>query len=320
VKGEKNNFGGNMSELKLVKRLRELTGCGVVNCRNALAEFKNDFESAVDWLRKKGLSLAAKKNDKITVEGLIGLIVQKSIAVILELNSESDFVARNDKFQSLLAIILNVALDTKKSLDFIGDVKNQKINGKNISEIIADNISSIGENIHLRRGTKIELQDNGVIVSYTHAAVAKDMGKIGVLVALKSDANEEKLSELGKKIAMQIAATKPEFLNIESVPVERLEREKDILNERAKDSGKPANIIEKIIEGQIKKFYEENCLMEQLFVMDDSMRIRDLLALFKKETGEMVEIQEYCLYVLGDGLKKKEEDFASEVASLTKKQ
>jgi elongation factor Ts len=308
-----------MSELNLIKKLRELTGSGIVDCRNALTECKNDFENAVDWLRKKGLSSAAKKSERIAAEGLIGLAVQKGKAVLVELNSESDFVARNDRFQNLLATILNAALDTKKSRDFIDDVKNQKIGGKTVGEIITDNISSIGENIQLRRGSKIELQDNGAIVSYTHAAVAKDMGKIGVLVALKSDADTEKLSELGKKIAMQVAATKPEFLSMESVPAEKLNREKDILNEKAKSSGKPANIMEKIIEGQIKKFYEENCLLEQLFVMDDSMKIRDLLTLFKKETGEMVEIQEYCLYTLGEGLKKKEEDFASEVASMTKK-
>ncbi|MDR2760844.1 MAG: translation elongation factor Ts [Rickettsiales bacterium] len=308
-----------MSELNLIKKLRELTGCGVVDCRNALVECKSDFEGAVDWLRKKGLSSAAKKSERIAAEGLIGLAAREDGAVILELNSESDFVARNDRFQNLLTTILGVALNTKKSPDFIGDVKNQKIGKKTVGEVIADGISSIGENIQLRRGAKIELQDNGAIVSYTHAATAKDMGKIGVLVALKSDADTEKLTELGKKIAMQIAATKPEFLSVESVPTEKLKRERDVLNERAKSSGKPANILDKIIEGQLKKFYEENCLLEQLFIMDDSMKIRDLLTLFKKETGKGAEIQEYCLYVLGEGLKKKEENFADEVASMAKK-
>jgi elongation factor Ts len=307
-----------MPNLDLIKKIREVTGCGIADCNKALAASNDNFDEAVDWLRKKGLSSAAKKSERIATEGLVGLLIRGNKAAMVEVNSETDFVARNDKFQDLVKSVLNAAIDCKKSANFVDDLKNQKIGAKTIGEVVVDNVATIGENLQLRRGNVIELGGDGLIVPYVHTAVTENLGKIGVLVALKSKGNKEKLGELGKKIAMHIAASKPEFLDRESVPSEKIKRERDVLIEQARGSGKPENIIEKMIEGRIKKFYEEICLLEQAFIMDDKINISGLLIEFKKETGENVEVQEYCLYVLGDGLERKGNDFANEVASMTK--
>ncbi|MDR0571632.1 MAG: translation elongation factor Ts [Rickettsiales bacterium] len=308
-----------MTDLKLVKKLRETTGCGVSDCSKALAATDNNFDEAVDWLRKKGLSSAAKKSERAATEGLIGISIQGQKAAMVEINSETDFVARNDRFQNLVKDILSVALTLDSSTDLVENLKTQRVDGKLVTDVIADNIATIGENIQLRRAMVMELRGQGHIVSYTHTAAAENLGKIGVLVALKSNASGERLFELGKKIAMHVAAAKPEFLSRDVVPIEKLERERDILIEQARNSGKPDNIIEKMIEGRIKKFYEEICLLEQAFVMDEDMKVSDLLTSFRKETGEDVEIQDYCLYVLGQGLEKKESNFAEEVAAMAKK-
>ena len=307
-----------MSNLALIKKLREATGCGIADCNKALAECKDDYDSAVDWLRKKGLSSAAKKSERVTTEGLVGVKIADKKAVIVEVNSETDFVAKNERFQNLVDKILDTAINVKSSNNFIEDVKNAEVDGKKLSEVIADNVAVIGENLQLRRIESMELQGNGEIVSYIHTAAKEGLGKIAVLVALQSNADKELLKELGKKIAMHIAASKPEFLNEAQVPAERLEREKAILMEQSKASGKPQNIIEKMIEGRIKKFYEEICLLDQAFVMDDKMKVADLLTSFKKENGADVSIMDFRLFVLGEGLEKKSNDFASEVASMTK--
>ena len=305
-----------MANIALIKKLREETGCGMADCNKALAACNDSYEEAVDWLRKKGLSSAAKKSARITTEGLVAINNNGKVATIVELNSETDFVARNDKFQELARHIAEAGLNTNG--DFVEEVKNQVINGEKISDEITNKIAVIGENLQLRRGKKITLNGDGLIVSYVHSAIAPNLGKIGVLLALQSNANHDSLQELGKQIAMHIAASKPEFLNREQVPAERLEREKSVLMEQAKSSGKPQNIIEKMIEGRIKKFYEEICLLDQTFVMDNDKKISDVLKTFEKENNAKIEIQEYCLYVLGEGLEKKEDNFAEEVASMTK--
>jgi elongation factor Ts len=307
-----------MPNLELIKKIREATGCGIADCNKALAATDDSFDEAVDWLRKKGLSSAAKKSDRIATEGLVGLLIKGNRGAIIELNSETDFVARNDKFQDLVRNILEVAVTNRKSNNFIDELKSQKIGPKTVLDMVVDSIATIGENLQLRRANIVELSGEGAIASYVHTAIANGLGKIGVLVALKSKASKESLEEFGKKIAMHIAAAKPEFLNRESVTPEKLKKERDVLVEQARNSGKPENIIEKMVDGRIKKFYEEICLLDQIFIMDDKMHISDLLSEFKKETGESVEIQDYCLYVLGDGLEKKESDFAWEVASMIK--
>lgn len=305
-----------MANIALIKKLREETGCGMADCNKALAECNDNFEEAVDWLRKKGLSSAAKKSTRITTEGLVAINNDGKVATIVEINSETDFVARNDKFQELALHIAEAGLKTNN--DFLEEVKEQTIGGEKIADEITNKIAVIGENLQLRRGKKITLNGDGLIVSYIHSAIAPNLGKIGVLVALKSSANHDSLQELGKEIAMHVAASKPEFLSREQVPTERLEREKSVLMEQAKSSGKPQNIIEKMIEGRIKKFYEEICLLDQTFVMDTDKTVSDVLKTFEKENNTKVEIQEYCLYILGEGLEKKEDNFAEEVASMTK--
>ena len=306
-----------MVDINLIKKLREETGCGMADCNKALSACNNNYNEAVDWLRKKGLSSAAKKSARITTEGLIAINNNGKVSSIVELNSETDFVARNDKFQELALHIAEAGLNTKTD-NFVEEVKELSVNGEKIADELTNKIAVIGENIQLRRGKKITLNGDGLIVSYTHSAVAPNLGKIGVIVVLNSTADKNALQELGKEIAMHIAASKPEFLNREQVPAEKLEREKAVLVEQARSSGKPENIIEKMIEGRIKKFYEEICLLDQVFVMDNDKKVSDVLKTFEKEHNIKVDIQEYCLYVLGEGLEKKEDNFAEEVASITK--
>ena len=307
-----------MASIELIKKLREATGCGMSDCNKALTETNNDYDKAVDWLRKKGLSSAEKKSARVTTEGLVGTLINGNKAVIVEVNSETDFVAKNDKFQAMVNDILNSAMATAKSSNFLDDLNKSKVGATTVEDLIKNNISVIGENLKLRRANKIELQGEGLIVDYIHTATNKNMGKIGVLVALKSSADKSKLEELGKQIAMHIAATKPDFLDEKSVSQDRIDREKAVLVEQARNSGKPENIIEKMIEGRMRKFYEEVCLLSQNFVMDDSIKIQGVLDKFKKENGAEVSIQEFCFYVLGQGIEKKEVNFAEEVASMTK--
>lgn len=309
-----------MANTDLIKKLRENTGCGMSDCNKALKENNDDYEKAVEWLRKKGLSSAAKKSSRITAEGVIGIENSGKDAVILEVNSETDFVARNEKFQELVRNLLKIASninenDVYKFAEILKTTKCEKCNDV-VSNIMANAVATIGENLQVRRGKTLHV-DNGLIVSYIHTAVAQGLGKIGVLVALKSDASTEQLEELGKGIAMHIAATKPEFLKESDVPAAKLDSEKEIARELAKKAGKPENIVEKMVDGRIKKFYEENVLLNQAYVMDNNKKISDLLKEFEKNTGKTVEIQDYVFFVLGEGIEKKENDFAAEVASMT---
>ena len=307
-----------MADLALIKKLREATGCGIADCNKALSACNDNYEEAVDWLRKKGLSSAAKKSSRNATEGLIGISIDGNKASMVEVNSETDFVARNDKFQELVLNCAKATLNIDNSDSIVDNIKNQTVNGKKIADEFTDKIASIGENLQLRRAKIAKLNGNGAIVSYIHNQAATNLGKIGVLVVLESNADKNALQELGKQIAMHIAATKPEFLDKTQVPSERLNREKEILVEQAKTSGKPQNIIDKMIEGRIKKFYEEICLLDQNFVMDDKLKIADVLKNFEKTSGSSVKITDYVLFILGEGLEKKENDFAAEVASMTK--
>lgn len=304
-----------MADLNLIKKLREATGCGIADCNKALAECGDDFEKAVDWLRKKGLSSAVKKSGRVTSEGVVAVHIDGKKASIIELNSETDFVARNQKFQEFAALLV------KSSVAFGNDVEKFKASifpGKSVTvdEEVKNQIAVIGENINLRRIDSLGVE-NGAVVSYIHNSVATDMGKIAVLIAFESKADAGKLTELGKQIAMHIAAAKPEALSIESVDPSKLQRETEVLKDQARASGKPESIIDKMIEGRIRKYYEEVVLNEQLFVMDDKVKIKDVVAKFAKENGE-TKISGFKLFILGEGIEKKENDFAAEVASMTK--
>ena len=311
-----------MANADLIKKLRENTGCGMADCNKALKENNDDYEKAVEWLRKKGLSSAAKKSSRVTAEGVVGIDNDGKKASILEVNSETDFVARNEKFQDLVKNLLKISLNIKENdvYKFAETLKSSKCEKCNevVSDIVANAVATIGENLQIRRGKTITV-DNGLIVSYVHTAIAPGLGKIGVLVALKSDASQDKLEELGKGIAMHIAATKPEFLTEADVPATKIDSEKEIARELAKKSGKPDNIVEKMVEGRVKKFYEENVLLNQVYIMDSNKKISDLLKDFEKETGKKVEIQEYVFFVLGEGIEKQTADFADEVASMVNK-
>ena len=299
----------------MVKELRETTGAGMLDCKKALVEANGDMEQAVDWLRKKGLASAAKKSSRVAAEGLVAVAVDGNKGAAVEVNSETDFVAKNEIFQEYVEDAAKVALHCN------GDVEAMKAfvcpkcaDSKTFGERLTDMIAKIGENINLRRAKVISV-NNGVVCSYVHNAVRNGLGKIGVLVALESTADKAKLEELGKHIAMHIAATAPIALNIAGVAPEAVEHEKSIFAEQAKASGKPANIIEKMVEGRIRKFYEEVVLEEQAFIMDPDKKIKDIVADAAKECGADIKLADFVFFKLGDGLQKKEEDFAAEVAA-----
>ena len=303
-----------MADLALIKKLRETTGCGIADCNKALAENKDDFEKSVDWLRKKGLSAAVKKGGRVTAEGVVAINIAGKQAAIVEVNSETDFVARNDKFQKFVNDIATTALG-KADLEAL-KAANYPGTTHSIDDELKNQIGVIGENLTIRKVANLSVE-NGAVVGYIHNAVAPNLGKIAVLVALESTANADKLEEIGKQIAMHVAAAKPEALNIASVDQAKLDREVAVLKEQAKASGKPDNIIEKMMGGRIRKCYVGVVLLEQSFVMDDKVKIKDLLANFSKENGAETKIADFKLFILGEGIEKKEDDFAAEVASLS---
>ena len=298
----------------LVKELREKTGAGMMDCKKALVECAGDFENAVDWLRKKGLSAAAKKSGREAAEGLIGTLIVDNRAVAIELNAETDFVARNDKFQNLVSNVAKVAINCAADVEEIKSA-SYPTSDRTVDAEITDLIAIIGENMNLRRVCHINV-DNGVIVSYMHNAIAEGLGKIGVLVALESAGDKAKLMDLGRKIAMHIAATNPASLDISSVSIEALEREKQIFAEQARNSGKPENIVEKMVEGRVNKYYQETVLLEQVFVMDNKTPIKQVILDAEKEIGSSIVLKGYVRYELGEGIEKTQSDFAAEVASM----
>ena len=293
----------------LVKELREKTGVGMMDCKTALKENNGDIEASIDWLRTKGIAKAAKKEGRIASEGLIAVEKIDNVASIIEVNSETDFVARNEDFQNIvkkLSILSTKSNNLEELLEKQLDEKDIKV-----KDYITEMIASIGENINLRRIDQISVT-KGVIASYIHNQVVEGMGKIGVLVGLESEADNNQLEDLGKKLAMHIAATNPISINIEDIPTDVLEREKNILKEEARASGKPEDIIEKMTEGRLKKYYQESVLLEQIFVVDGESKISDILNSLDKP----VKIKEFIRRGLGEGIEKKNEDFANEVDSL----
>ena len=290
----------------LVKDLREKTGAGMMDCKKALDEAKGEMEAAIDWLRKKGLSAAAKKSGRVAAEGLVAVAASGKKAVVVEVNAETDFVARNDQFQKFALETAKLALDSGADAD--------KIKAK-LQDQLTSLIATIGENMNIRRAAQLEVKE-GIVASYVHNALEPNLGKVGVLVALESSADAGKLAELGKQIAMHVAATRPEFLTIENVDAKALERERAIYMDQAKTSGKPENIIPKIVEGQLRKYYENVVLMEQLYVVDGESRVKDVIEKAGKTLGSPVKLAGFIRYQLGEGIEKTQDDFAAEVAKM----
>lgn len=299
----------------LVKELREKSGAGMMDCKRALTESGGDLEAAVDWLRKKGLAAAAKKAGRIAAEGLIGVASSGKTGAAVEVNSETDFVARNDAFQDYVRNVATVALGAG------GDVEKLKASaypgGGTAADALTALVAKIGENMSLRRTASLTVKD-GAVATYMHSAVSPGLGKIGVLVALESAGDKEKLLALGKQIAMHIAAANPQALDITSVDPAALMREKAVLTEQASASGKPAAVIEKMVEGRVRKYYEETVLLEQVYVVDGESRVKDVIAKLAKELGTAVVCTGFVRYALGEGIEKKTEDFAAEVAAQLK--
>lgn len=297
----------------MVKELRESTGAGMLDCKKALTETNGDMEQAVDWLRKKGLASAAKKASRIAAEGLVAVAVEGNKGAVVEVNSETDFVAKNDIFQEYVQDAALVALMSHGEVCDMKTFQCPKVH-KSFEERLTDMIAKIGENMNLRRAKMLEVNE-GVVAAYVHNAVKPGLGKIGVLVALESKGDKEKLAELGKHIAMHIAASNPLFQDIASVDPAAVEHEKSIFAEQAKASGKPENIIEKMVEGRVRKYYEEVVLEEQAYIMDPDKKVKQVIADAAKELGTDIKLKEYVCFRLGEGLQKKEEDFAAEVAA-----
>lgn len=300
----------------LVKELREKTGAGMMDCKKALAETNGDLEGAVDWLRKKGLAAAAKKAGRVAAEGLVAVAGEGAKAAVVEVNSETDFVSRNDGFQDYVKGVADVALQVGGD---IAAVKAAKFPGtdRTVEEQNTHMIATIGENMSVRRSAGLEVA-NGVVASYVHSAVTTGLGKIGVLVALESEGDVAKLEEIGKQIAMHVAAANPLFLNKESVDTEALDRERDVLADQARASGKPEDIIAKMVEGRLRKYYEEVCLLEQVFVIDNETKIAKVVENLAKEVGKPVTLKGFVRFALGEGIEKEESDFAAEVAAAAK--
>ena len=302
------------ADLTLLKKLREELGAGLGDCKTALTETNNNYEEAVTWLRKKGMASAAKKTGRVASEGLVGINIQGTKGIVLELNSETDFVAKNENFQKLLKQLLEVAIDANS----LEELNSLKIDGMTISEKVAESSGIIGEKLELRRFAKVEVKE-GVIASYIHTGELENTGKTCVLLGIESgSSNKEALLELGKKLCMQTAAMKPQFLKVEQVPSSVIENEKAISREQLVAQKKPENVIEKILEGKIAKFYEDNVLLNQVSVMDSKKKISDLVLEKEKEIGAKISFTTLERFTLGEGIEKKEENFAEEVAKMTK--
>ena len=299
-----------------IKALRERTGAGMMDAKKALVETDGDLEAAVDALRAKGLATAQKKSSRTAAEGLIGVAVEGTKGVAVEVNSETDFVAKNDRFQDFVRSVTDVAISADSD-----DVEALKAKdyptGGTVSDKLTDNVATIGENQQIRRMKTVSV-NNGVVVPYMHNAVAPNLGKIGVLVALESEADKDTLEALGKQIAMHIAAAFPQALNADGLDADLIERERAIAKEKAAESGKPENVQDKMVEGAVAKFAKENALLSQLFVMDNKTPISEVVAKAGKDAGKPIELVDYVRFQLGEGIEKEETDFAAEVAAAVK--
>jgi len=296
---------------QMVKELRDRTGAGMMDCKTALIETNGDMEAAVDWLRKKGLAKAAKKAGRVAAEGLIGVTVKGNKGVLVEVNSETDFVARNDLFQGLVKMIANVALEAGSDVNRINATKAGSLS---IADSIAETIAKIGENMTLRRATTLTV-GKGVIASYMHNSVSEGLGKIGVIVGLESTGKSDELATLGRMVAMHVAAANPQAVDAAGLDPNIIAREKDVLAEKFKAQGKPANVIAKIVESGLNSFYKEVCLIDQAYIHDPSKTVAQALKEAESNVGAPIKVTGFVRYALGEGIDRPETNFAAEVAA-----
>jgi elongation factor Ts len=294
---------------QMVKDLREQTGAGMMDCKAALGENAGDIQASIDWLRKKGLSKAAKKSGRVAAEGLVGISTKGPKGVVVEVNSETDFVARNDLFQGLVKMIADVAMDVGTDVETI---KAAKAGSLSVADSISETIAKIGENMTLRRAAQLTVSA-GAVASYTHSSVSEGLGKIGVLVGLESTGKTDELMALGRMIAMHVAASNPQALESSALNPATIAREKDVLASKAQ--GKPANVIEKIVESGLKTYYKEVCLLDQAYIHDPSKSVAQAVKEAEGKVGGPIKITGFVRYALGEGIEKQESDFAAEVAA-----
>ncbi len=295
----------------LVKTLRDKTGAGMMDCKKALTESAGDIDDAVDWLRKNGLAAAAKKAGRVAAEGLIAVATEGNRGALVEINAETDFVGRNDDFQDFVRDVAGIALETDGTVDSLGEAK---MGEGTVASQLTDLIARIGENMSLRRVERLSVE-SGTVGSYVHNSVAPGLGRIGVLVGLESSDSSESLDRFARQLAMHVAAASPQWTAIEGIDSAALDRERTVLTEQARASGRPENIIEKMVEGRLKKFYEESVLLEQTFVIDGESKISKAVETLAGEIGAPVSITGFHRFMLGEGIEKKEDDFAAEVAA-----
>jgi elongation factor Ts len=299
----------------MVKDLRESTGAGMMDCKAALTETAGDMTAAQDWLRKKGLSKAAKKAGRVAAEGLIAAVTKATKGVVVEVNSETDFVARNEHFQGLVKMVGQVALDVGSDIE---KIKAAKVGDITVEAAVSDAIATIGENMTLRRAASLEVS-KGVVSSYIHNAVIEGAGKMGVIVALESTGKTDDLAALGRQLAMHVAAANPQSIDPAGLDPEIVKREKDVLADKYRQQGKPENVIEKIVESGLKTFYKEVCLLEQAFIHDSGKSVAQALKEAEGKVGAPVKVTGFVRYALGEGIEKQETDFAAEVAAASGK-
>ncbi len=295
----------------LVKELRDKTGAGMMDCKAALADTSGDVEAAVDWLRKKGLAKAAKKAGRIAAEGLIGLALAPKKGAVVEVNSETDFVARNDLFQGLVRMIAQVALDVGADVERI---KAAKVGDATVADALSSAIATIGENMTLRRAAELSVAQ-GVVASYVHNSVTEGLGKIGVLVALKSTGKDDELMALGRLVAMQVAASNPQAIDASGLDPAVIARERVVIADKARAQGKAEKVIDKIVESGLKTYYKEVCLLDQPYIHDPSKSVSQALKEAEKKLGAAVEVTGFKRYALGEGIDRKDSDFAADVAA-----
>jgi elongation factor Ts len=295
----------------MVKDLRDSTGAGMMDCKQALSENDGNMEAAVDWLRKKGLSKAAKKSGRVAAEGLVVALTKGAKGVVVEINSETDFVARNEHFQGLVKMIAQVALDVGADVE---KIKAAKVGAITVEAAISDAIATIGENMTLRRAASLEV-GQGVVSSYVHNAVVEGAGKMAVIVALESPGKAEELAVLGRQLAMHVAAANPLAVDPSGLDPATVKREKDVLADKYRQQGKPENVIEKIVESGLKTYYKEVCLLEQAFIHDSGKSVAQALKEAEGKVGGTIKVAGFLRYALGEGIEKQESDFAAEVAA-----
>lgn len=300
----------------LVKELREMTGVGMMDCKAALGETNGDLDAAVDWLRTKGLAKAAKKASRVAAEGLVAVATDGNIGAVIEVNSETDFVARNEEFQAMVGQIVNVALTDGSDVEKLAAATFPGA-GHSIADEVTKKVAKIGENMNLRRSARVEV-DAGIVGSYIHNPAVEGMGAIGILVGLKTTGNTDGLATLGRQLAMHVAAADPAPLAVSQDGIDPavVEKERSVFMEQAAESGKPAAIVEKMVEGRVRKFYEEVCLLSQTYVIDGESKIADVLKAAEIDAGAPIEVTEFVRFAIGEGIEKEEQDFAAEVAAV----